>query len=183
MLAKEAVVTIPANFANEAREATLSAAKSAGLKIKNIINEPTAAAIYYAFSSGEDLSGTYAVYDLGGGTFDVSIIKVEGTDIEVINTDGISKLGGDDFDNKLIEIVQKKYKKETGEDLVSEDFTNNDAEEHKKTLTTREKTSIRIKSTRTTIEVTRKEFENAISTLSLGRHSCCLASLSKHLCD
>ena len=170
---KEAVVTIPANFANEAREATLSAAKSAGLKIKNIINEPTAAAIYYAFSSGEDLSGTYAVYDLGGGTFDVSIIKVEGTDIEVINTDGISKLGGDDFDNKLIEIVQKKYKKETGEDLVSEDFTNNDAEEHKKTLTTREKTSIRIKSTRTTIEVTRKEFENAISTLIAQTEMAC----------
>ena len=98
----DAVVTIPANFANEAREATLAAAKTAGMSVKNIINEPTAAALYYAYSSGDELNGTYAVYDLGGGTFDISIIKVQGSDIEVINSDGVSKLGGDDFDTKII---------------------------------------------------------------------------------
>ena len=97
----EAVVTIPANFANQAREATLAAAKSAGLSIKNIINEPTAAALYYAYSSGEELNGVYAVYDLGGGTFDVSIIKVEGSDIDVLATDGVTKLGGDDYVDML----------------------------------------------------------------------------------
>ena len=74
----EAVVTIPANFSNEAREATLAAAKMAGLEVKNIINEPTAAALHYAFSSGEELHGRYAIYDLGGGTFDISLRKVEG---------------------------------------------------------------------------------------------------------
>ena len=107
----EAVVTVPANFANDAREATLAAAKTAGLSIKNIINEPTAAAVYYAFESGEELNGYYAVYDLGGGTFDISIIKVVGTNIEVIISDGVAKLGGDDFDNHIVELVKKKCKK------------------------------------------------------------------------
>ncbi|MBH37295.1 MAG: hypothetical protein CMD89_05245 [Gammaproteobacteria bacterium] len=161
----EAVVTIPANFANEAREATLAAAKTSGLSIKNIINEPTAAALYYAFASGDELNGNYAIYDLGGGTFDISLIKVEGTEIEVINSDGVSKLGGDDFDEKLIRIVRDKYKKEAKEELDAEDFTKNQAEEHKKILSTRSSTKIRISSKRKTIEVTREEYENAISTL------------------
>ena len=163
----EAVVTIPANFANEAREATLAAAKTAGLSVKNIINEPTAAALYYAYSSGEELNGTYAIYDLGGGTFDISIIKVQGSDIEVINSDGVSKLGGDDFDAKIIEMVQSKFKEQTNKTLDDEDFTKNDAEDHKKTLSARDKTNIRIASPngRATIEITREEFENSISTL------------------
>ena len=163
----EAVVTIPANFANEAREATLIAAKTAGLSVKNIINEPTAAALYYAYSSGEELNGIYAIYDLGGGTFDISIIKVKGSDIEVLNSDGVSRLGGDDFDNKLIEIVMKKFKKQTGKELDPEDFTKNDAEIHKKTLSSRDKTKIRISSTkgRVVLEVTKLEFENSISSL------------------
>jgi molecular chaperone DnaK len=169
----EAVVTIPANFANEARDATLTAAKGAGLEIKNIINEPTAAAIYYAFSSGDDLNGIYAVYDLGGGTFDISIIKVKGSDIEVINVDGANKLGGDDFDDLLIEIVQKKYKKKEGKDLIAEDFTKNHAEEYKRTLSTRDQIAIRIESVRTTIDVTRKEFEDAISTLIVQSEIAC----------
>ena len=74
-----AIVTIPANFANEAREATMEAAKLAGLEVKHIINEPTAAALCYAYESDEELGGVYAVYDLGGGTFDVSIINLSGT--------------------------------------------------------------------------------------------------------
>ena len=91
---EEAVVTTPANFNNEAREATMEAAKIAGLNVKNIINEPTAAALYYGWQTGKELSGKYAVYDLGGGTFDISIIEVDGQNIEVLATDGISKLGG-----------------------------------------------------------------------------------------
>ena len=163
----EAVVTIPANFANEAREATLAAAKVAGLKIKNIINEPTAAALYYAFTSGDNLNGVYAVYDLGGGTFDISIIRVNGSDIEVINSEGVNRLGGDDFDEKLIEIVCNKFKDQTGEELDAIDFTKKEAEEQKKILGSKEKTQISITSpkSRERIEITRAELEDAISTL------------------
>tara|TARA_A100001011_G_scaffold400420_1_gene514820 strand:- start:1938 stop:3446 length:1509 start_codon:yes stop_codon:yes gene_type:complete len=163
----EAVVTIPANFSNEAREATLAAAKMAGLEVKNIINEPTAAALHYAFSSGEELHGRYAIYDLGGGTFDISLIKVEGSDIEVLNSEGISKLGGDDFDEKIRDLVKEKFKAETGNDLDPEDFTKNDAEEQKRTLTSRETSTVRIRSPKgsAVIELSKTEFENAISSM------------------
>ncbi|PHR93137.1 MAG: hypothetical protein COA69_04085 [Robiginitomaculum sp.] len=162
---EEAVVTIPANFANEAREATLSAASKAGLNVKNIINEPTAAALYYAFHSGRELDGTYAVYDLGGGTFDVSIISVHGKDVEVLATEGVSKLGGDDFDRALQKIVSQKYKKETGSDLDLEDYNLIDAEDDKKSLSRREVIKVGLRSTggRASFEVSQKDFEEAIS--------------------
>lgn len=157
----EAVVTIPANFANEAREATMAAAEGAGLNVNYIINEPTAAALYYAFKSGEELAGSYAVYDLGGGTFDISIIEVQGQDVNVIATNGVSKLGGDDFDEALQEIVSCKYKEQTGEELQPGDYTKNQAEEDKKSLSKRD--SIFTKVVREGIDVTREEFEEAIS--------------------
>ena len=169
----EAVVTIPANFANEAREATIEAARLAGLKIKNIINEPTAAAIYYAFSSPEVLDGIYAIYDLGGGTFDISIIKIKEADIEVIWSNGIHKLGGDDFDEKIVELVRKKFKEKTGNELEQEDFTKQDAEEYKKNLTDRDKTTVRIAAAREAIELTRVEFEEAISGLIYQAETIC----------
>ena len=134
---REAVVTIPANFAHEAREATMSAAKAAGLNVRFIINEPTAAALYYAFKSGDGLSGNYAVYDLGGGTFDVSIIRVDGQNVEVLASNGVSKLGGDDFDDALCEIVARKYRDLAGEETEPDDYTKNDAEEDKKSLSRR----------------------------------------------
>jgi molecular chaperone DnaK len=157
----EAVVTIPANFAHEARDATMAAAKAAGLNVKYIINEPTAAALYYAFKTGETLSGIYAVYDLGGGTFDVSIIRVDGQDIEVLASNGVSKLGGDDFDDALLMIVAKKYKQATGEEMESDDFTKNDAEEEKKSLSGRKRTTVKVG--RELIDINREEFEEAIS--------------------
>jgi len=159
----EAVVTIPANFANEARNATMTAAKQAGLNIKYIINEPTAAALYYAFQSGDGLHGHYAVYDLGGGTFDVTILKVEGQDIEVVTSGGIARLGGDDFDTVLQKIVQKKYKEKTGEDLEGVDYTKTNAEDDKRSLSKRDKVNVRV--VRTNIKVTREEFEQEISSL------------------
>lgn len=163
----EAVVTIPANFANEAREATMNAAKSAGLTVKHIINEPTAAALYYAFKSGETLAGTYAVYDLGGGTFDVSVIRVSGQDVEVVATDGVARLGGDDFDEAIRKIVADKYKQETGEDMDPADFTKNDAEDEKRSLSKRDKVLVPVRSVggRANITITRSEFEEAISSL------------------
>ena len=176
---KEAVVTIPANFENDAREATLEAAKVAGLKVKNIINEPTAAALYYAFTSGDAHNGVYAVYDLGGGTFDISIIRVEGSDIEVINSDGAKKLGGDDFDEKIIEIASKKFQEQTGEDLNKDPknphITKKEAEDYKKFLTFREKISCICRSSKggEKIEITREELEDAISALIAQAEMAC----------
>ena len=157
----EVVVTIPANFAHEARDATISAAKAAGLNVKFIINEPTAAALFYAFKSGEQLNGNYAVYDLGGGTFDVSIIRVNGHDVEVLASNGVARLGGDDFDVALCGIVARKYKDATGEDMDPDDYTTNAAEEDKKSLSRREQ--VLAKAGRKIIEVRRDEFEEAIS--------------------
>src|SRR5262245_50098938 len=122
---QEAVITIPANFAHEAREATIAAARAAGLNVKHIINEPTAAALFYAFKYGRELDGTFAVYDLGGGTFDISIIRVRGQDVEVIASNGIAKLGGDDFDAALQRLVQKKFRLMTGRELPLDEFTKN----------------------------------------------------------
>lgn len=158
----EAVVTVPANFSHEARDATMMAAESAGLKVKYIINEPTAAALYYAFKNGEDLHGNYAVYDLGGGTFDISIIKVDGQDVDVLASNGVSKLGGDDFDRTLRNLVRKKYRDLTGEEVDDEDFTMNDAEEEKKSLSKRKRVTIKVN--RQLIDVSREEFEEAVST-------------------
>lgn len=161
-----AVVTIPANFSNEAREATLAAAEAAGLPVKYIINEPTAAALYYAFAAGEDLAGTYAVFDLGGGTFDVTLIRVNGKSVDVLASEGVSLLGGDDFDVKLIELVRSKYEKATGGSLSDEDFGLNEAEDLKKDLTIKEAQKFRAKGSagRADLEVTRGEFEEKIST-------------------
>ena len=118
-----AIVTIPANFANEAREATMEAARLAGLEVKHIINEPTAAALFYAYEADESLGGVYAVYDLGGGTFDVSIINLSDQDVELLATDGVSRLGGDDFDEAVRKLVAEKYRDQTGGELDPTDFT------------------------------------------------------------
>lgn len=158
----EAVITIPANFSHEAREATMEAGRMAGLNVKYIINEPTAAALYYAYQSDGDLTGTYVVFDLGGGTFDVSVIKVNGQNVEVIASNGLQKLGGDDFDKCLWGIVANKYKDETGTELSKEDFSINDAEEAKKSLSGRKRTNVRTQD-RKLIEVSRFEFEESIS--------------------
>lgn len=157
----EAVVTIPANFANEAREATMAAAKAAGLNVRHIINEPTAAALYYAFKGGQDLLGHYAVYDLGGGTFDVSIIKVSGREIDVVATNGVVRLGGDDFDTALHELVGQKFRQATGRELATRDYTRGDAEEDKKSLSNRRQ--VVIDAGGEAITVTREELEQAIS--------------------
>jgi molecular chaperone DnaK len=173
----EAVVTIPANFANEAREATLAAARAAGLNIKYIINEPTAAALYYAFKYNQSMNGIFAVYDLGGGTFDISIIKTSGQDVEVVATNGIAKLGGDDFDAALQRIVRRKFKEQTGKDLSPDEFTKNDAEQEKRALSARKQVTVRV--ARNLIDVTRDEFEEAISTLVTQAEMLCEATLEE----
>jgi molecular chaperone DnaK len=159
----EAVVTIPANFSNKSREATMEAAKIAGLTVNYIINEPTAAALYYAFKSGDELRGNYAVFDLGGGTFDVSIIKVNGQQVDAIASCGVNRLGGDDFDKAIFDLVAKKYKEQTGKTLDVEDYPLNDAEEDKKSLSKRKRVLAKVG--REAIEIKREEFEDAISSL------------------
>ena len=173
----EAVVTIPANFAHEAREATMAAARAAGLNVSYIVNEPTAAALYYAFKGGGELRGTYAVYDLGGGTFDISIIKVDGQDVEVVATNGVSKLGGDDFDAALQALVQAEYAAQAGEDLEPDDYTRSDAEDEKKSLSRRE--SAKARAARKLIEVTREEFEEAISALITQAEMMCESTMDE----
>jgi molecular chaperone DnaK len=171
------VVTIPANFANEAREATMAAAKAAGLGTELIINEPTAAALYYAFKSGEDLRGNYAVYDLGGGTFDVSIVSINGQDIDVVTSNGIDKLGGADFDQVLHDIVARKYRDATGEEMVLEDFSVSDAEEEKRSLSSRSSTLAKVG--RQHVEISREEFEEAISALVAQAEMLCETTIDE----
>jgi len=165
----KAVVTVPANFTSDARESTLAAAKNAGLSIEHIINEPTAAAIYYAYVNGEELNGHYVVFDLGGGTFDVTILKAQGREFEVLVSNGIQELGGTDFDNALITLVSKKFKNQTGEDLDDLGYTFNQAEADKISLSTRSRIvaggDSEIGDGSTTIEVKRHEFEQEIAPL------------------
>ncbi|MBU1256628.1 molecular chaperone DnaK, partial [Patescibacteria group bacterium] len=111
----EAVITVPAYFDDSQRQATKQAGEIAGLKVKRIINEPTAAALAYGLDKKK--SETIAVYDLGGGTFDVSILELGDGVFEVKSTAGDTFLGGDDFDQKIIEYVISEFKKENGIDL------------------------------------------------------------------
>ena len=117
---KEAVVTVPAYFNDSQRQATKDAGKIAGLEVKRIINEPTAAALAYGMDKKAGDS-TVAVYDLGGGTFDISVIEIAETDgehtFEVLSTNGDTFLGGEDFDLRLIDYLAEEFKKESGMDL------------------------------------------------------------------
>jgi len=117
---KEAVITVPAYFNDSQRQATKDAGKIAGLDVKRIINEPTAAALAYGLDKGKG-DQKIAVYDLGGGTFDISIIEIAEVDgehqFEVLSTNGDTFLGGEDFDLALIEYLAEEFKKESGVDL------------------------------------------------------------------
>ena len=112
----EAVITVPAYFNDAERQATKDAGKIAGLEVKRIINEPTAAALAYGIDK-TDKTQTVLVYDLGGGTFDVSILELAEGTFEVISTAGDNRLGGDDFDQKIIDWLIAEFKKETSVDL------------------------------------------------------------------
>ena len=112
----EAVITVPAYFNDAQRQATKNAGKIAGLDVKRIINEPTAAALAYGLDK-QDKSQTVLVYDLGGGTFDVSILELGDGVFEVKSTAGNNKLGGDDFDQRIIDYLVKTFKDDNGIDL------------------------------------------------------------------
>ena len=162
-----AVITIPANFKNQARSATVEAANKAGLENVELIDEPTAAAFAYAFSSGKRLNGNYVIYDLGGGTFDVSIAQIKGKDIKILAKEGIGELGGRDFDHALYELIAKKFKNETGKNLSYKEVDRVlNIEEQKKSLSKRDlkvNLSIRGKGA-ADFKITQKQFNAAIST-------------------
>ncbi|MBC7326330.1 MAG: Hsp70 family protein, partial [Moorella sp. (in: Bacteria)] len=112
---EKAVITVPAYFTDSQRQATKDAGKIAGLDVLRIINEPTAAALAYGLDKEEDQ--TILVFDLGGGTFDVSILELGDGVFEVKATSGNNRLGGDDFDQRIIDWLVTEFKKETGIDL------------------------------------------------------------------
>ena len=114
----QAVITVPAYFSDAQRQATKDAGKIAGLEVLRIINEPTAAALAYGLDKDEDQK--IMVYDLGGGTFDVSILEIADDVFEVLATSGNNRLGGDDFDNKIIQYLADEFKKENGIDLLQD---------------------------------------------------------------
>src|SRR6056297_987457 len=111
----EAVITVPAYFNDSQRQATKDAGKIAGLEVKRIINEPTAASLAYGFD--KKANEKIAVFDLGGGTFDISILEVGDNVVEVRATNGDTFLGGEDFDHRIIEYLVDEFKKENGIDL------------------------------------------------------------------
>jgi molecular chaperone DnaK len=134
----EAVITVPAYFDDSQRQATKDAGKIAGLEVKRIINEPTAAALAYGLESKKDEK--IAVFDLGGGTFDVSVLELGDGVFEVKSTNGDTHLGGEDFDNRIVNHFLEEFKKETGVDLKGDNAAmqrlKDEAEKAKKELST-----------------------------------------------
>ena len=113
----QAVITVPAYFNDSQRQATKDAGKIAGLEVLRIINEPTAASLAYGLDKGENKNQKILVYDLGGGTFDVSILEIGDGVFEVLSTNGDTKLGGDDFDNRIMNLLVEDFKKKNNIDL------------------------------------------------------------------
>ena len=171
----EVVITVPANFSSEARVQTKNAAKLAGIGDVKLADEPTAAALYYAFEKGGSLNGNYAVYDLGGGTFDISIVNINGFKVKVLATDGIARLGGVDFDEILQNLVNKKCLEETSEELDEEDFTKTEAEEIKKSLSKRD---VQIRLNRKSYLAAQDEFTDAIASSIKKTERVCRSALS-----
>lgn len=167
---KDVVITCPAYFGMNERQATKTAGELAGLNVLNIINEPTAAAISYGVS-GNDKNETVLVYDLGGGTFDITVMSISGSDISVVCTGGDDQLGGKDWDEALMEYVTQRYEEENGEDLSEDPETIAalyvDVETWKKALTSREKVNISVNGPagRFREELSREKYEELTSNL------------------
>jgi molecular chaperone DnaK len=177
---RQAVITVPAYFEETRRRATMDAGRLAGLEVLDIINEPTAAAIAYGYSLGfldrhckaqMDKPIRVLVYDLGGGTFDVTIVEIQGQHFKALATDGDVCLGGKDWDEKLIEIAAQRFRQQTREDPRDNPVSAQElwlaAESAKRTLTERKKASIFVNhlGTRLKVEVSREEFEDSTAPL------------------
>ena len=165
----DAVISVPAHFDEVRRKATMDAGISAGLNVIGIVNEPVAAALYY--TTTREVTGKILVYDLGGGTFDVTIMDVKGPQMDIICSQGDHALGGTDFDQKVLEILEQKYKDKFGAELISSDEDRakyeDEAEDIKKTLSRRRvaKKMLYGQAGNMRVEITREMFEKAISSL------------------
>ena len=172
----EAVITVPAYFSDAQRQATKDAGKIAGLKVERIINEPTAAALAYGLDNGEPQK--ILVYDLGGGTFDVSVIEIGDKVIEVLATSGDNHLGGDDFDDRLVSYLVSEFKRTEGVDISKDKMAmqrvREEAEKAKKELSSAATTNVNLPFIVTTksgakhmdITVTRARFEELTADLA-----------------
>ncbi len=144
----EAVITVPAYFSDAQKQATKDAGKIAGLDVKRIINEPTAASLAYGLDKEESASHKILVYDLGGGTFDVSILELGDGVFEVLATNGDTKLGGDDFDDALLNFMADSFQKENGIDLRADKMAmqrlKEAAEKAKKELSSAQTTNVNL---------------------------------------
>jgi molecular chaperone DnaK len=166
---KDVVISVPAHFDESRRKATMDAGAMAGLNVIGIVNEPVAAALHYATT--RNISGRVLVYDLGGGTFDVTIIQVRNQQIDIICSQGDHQLGGIDFDRKILEMFEKAYKEQFSQELIcsEEDRAKfeDEAEDVKKTLSRRTsaKKVLYGKAGSLKLELSREMFEDAISSL------------------
>jgi len=165
----DAVITVPAYFDDARRTATKQAGQIAGLNVLRVLNEPTAAALSYGIDA--DANGTVLVYDLGGGTFDVTILKIAGTEFEVIATDGDRNLGGFDFDNALMSYLNEELKKQGApdalEDIALMASLREKAEFAKKALSTVPKTNVQFSANdqHYRVPLTREEFNEVTQSL------------------
>ncbi|MEJ2705908.1 MAG: Hsp70 family protein [Sedimentisphaerales bacterium] len=164
---RDAVISVPAHFDEVRRKATMDAGKLAGLNVIGIVNEPVAAALYYATT--RSVSGKVLVYDLGGGTFDVTVMDVKGHEMDIICSQGDHALGGVDFDRKILEMLEKSYKEQFGADLVNSEEDRakyeDEAEDIKRTLSRRAvaKKMLYGSAGNMRVEITREMFEQGIS--------------------
>jgi molecular chaperone DnaK len=169
---KDVVISVPAHFDEVRRRATMDAGTMAGLNVIGIVNEPVAAALYYATT--RNICGKVLVYDLGGGTFDVTIINVNNQDIDIVCSQGDHALGGVDFDRKILELFERAYMDEFETELIKSEEDRakyeDEAEDVKKTLSRRvsAKTMLYGSAGSMPFEITRETFEKAISPL-IGR--------------
>ncbi len=165
----DVVISVPAHFDEVRRKATMDAGTLAGLNVIGIVNEPVAAALYYATT--RQVSGKVLVYDLGGGTFDVTIMNVRGHKMDIICSQGDHALGGIDFDKKILEMLEQSYRENSGVELINsnEDRAKyeDEAEDIKKTLSRRPiaKKMLYGPAGSMRVEITRETFEKAISSL------------------
>jgi molecular chaperone DnaK len=164
------VITTPANFLNEARAATIAAAKAAGFPDPiTTIDEPTAAALFYADSESAPLDGHYLVYDFGGGTLDVTVLEAKAKDIKVKYSMGVAQLGGKDFDETLRNLISQKFKEKTGATMEVTDtgFSDFDAKVNS------------MNHGKVAVSVSRAEFEEQISALITQAEFCLEGALEK----
>ncbi len=166
----DVVISVPAHFDEVRRKSTMDAGRMAGLNVIGIVNEPVAAALYYATTN--NVSGRVLVYDLGGGTFDVTILDINDNEINILCSQGDHALGGIDFDAKILEMFEQGYHKKYGTELISSDEERtkyeDEAEDVKKTLSRRKaaKKMLYGEAGSMRIEITRDAFEKAISPLT-----------------